>query len=179
MLGVESPLARAGDTSDAGSIPGLSGRSPGVETGSPLQQPCLEDSMDRGAVLSELVRLRSQMLEPVCRSLCFRPLPSFMTRATLSKPLVSGEWTVAASAPWAGTRGVLHAVCAAPGSQEVRTVRGPVLQNTDVLSFSHLFPLFKDFGQTEKKKIVFCPFCSHAFHYPLISSLLSWKQCRL
>ena len=33
---------------DLGSIPGL-GRSPGEETGYPLQYSCLENSMDRGA----------------------------------------------------------------------------------------------------------------------------------
>ena len=33
---------------DPGSIPGL-GRSPGESNGSPLQYPCLENSMDRGA----------------------------------------------------------------------------------------------------------------------------------
>ena len=38
----------AGDTADRGSIPG-SGRSPGVGNGNPLQDSCLENSMDRGA----------------------------------------------------------------------------------------------------------------------------------
>ena len=38
----------AGDTGDAGSIPG-SGRSPGRGNGSPLQYSCLEDPTDRGA----------------------------------------------------------------------------------------------------------------------------------
>ena len=38
----------AGDTRDAGSLPGL-GRSPGVGNSNPLQYSCLEDSMDRGA----------------------------------------------------------------------------------------------------------------------------------
>ena len=33
---------------DSGSVPGL-GRSPGEGTGDPLQYPCLENSMDRGA----------------------------------------------------------------------------------------------------------------------------------
>ena len=36
----------AGDTGDAGSIPG-SGRSPGVGKGNPLQSSCLENPMDR------------------------------------------------------------------------------------------------------------------------------------
>ena len=38
----------AGDTGDAGSIPG-SGRSPGGRHGNPLQYSCLENPMDRGA----------------------------------------------------------------------------------------------------------------------------------
>ena len=45
--GEESP-ANAGDTRDEGSIPGL-GRSPGVGNGNPLQYPCLEKPMDKGA----------------------------------------------------------------------------------------------------------------------------------
>ena len=42
---VKNPLANAGDL---GSIPG-SGRSPGEGNGYPLQNSCLEKSMDRGA----------------------------------------------------------------------------------------------------------------------------------
>ena len=38
----------AGNTRDVGSIP-RSGLSPGVENGNPLQDSCLENSMDRGA----------------------------------------------------------------------------------------------------------------------------------
>ena len=40
--------ANAGDTKDAGLIPGL-GRSNGVRNGNPLQYSCLENSMDRRA----------------------------------------------------------------------------------------------------------------------------------
>ena len=43
---VKNPLANAGDTRDAGLIPG-SGRSPGVGNGNLLQYFCLENSMDR------------------------------------------------------------------------------------------------------------------------------------
>ena len=45
---VKNPPADAGDARDAGSIPG-SGRSPGVESDSPLQYSCLENPRDRGA----------------------------------------------------------------------------------------------------------------------------------
>ena len=45
---VENPPANAGDTGDAGSIPG-SRRSPGGGNGSPLQHSCLRNPMDRGA----------------------------------------------------------------------------------------------------------------------------------
>ena len=42
------PSASAGDLRAMGSIPG-SGRSPGVGHGNPLQYPCLEKTIDRGA----------------------------------------------------------------------------------------------------------------------------------
>ena len=45
VLGVKNPPANAGD---AGSVLEL-GRSPGEGNGNPLQYPCLEKSMDRGA----------------------------------------------------------------------------------------------------------------------------------
>ena len=41
-------LVNAGDIKDTGSILGL-GRSPGRGHGNPLQYPCLENPMDRGA----------------------------------------------------------------------------------------------------------------------------------
>ena len=47
LRGNES-ACHAGDTGDAGSVPG-SGRSPGGGHGNPLQCSCLENSMDRGA----------------------------------------------------------------------------------------------------------------------------------
>ena len=46
-VGKESAF-NAGDLRDMGSIPG-SGRSHGGGYGNPLQYPCLENSMDRGA----------------------------------------------------------------------------------------------------------------------------------
>ena len=45
---VKDPPAKAGDARDMGAIPGL-GRSPGIGNGDPLQYPCLEKSMVRGA----------------------------------------------------------------------------------------------------------------------------------
>ena len=47
-LVVKNPPASAGDTRDAGSVPG-SRRSPGEENGNPLQYYCLENPMDREA----------------------------------------------------------------------------------------------------------------------------------
>ena len=44
----ENSPANAGDTRDAGLIPGL-GRSPGIGNGNPLQYSCLGNPMDRGA----------------------------------------------------------------------------------------------------------------------------------
>ena len=46
VLVVKKPPANAGDTRDAGLIPG-SGRSPGEGNGNPLQYSCLENLMDR------------------------------------------------------------------------------------------------------------------------------------
>ena len=48
---VKNLPANTGDATDVGSIPG-SGRSPGEGNGNPLQYPCLEDSMNRGAWLA-------------------------------------------------------------------------------------------------------------------------------
>ena len=45
-MGKES-ACNAGDTGDAGSIPGL-GRSPGKGNGNPLQYSCLKNPMGRG-----------------------------------------------------------------------------------------------------------------------------------
>ena len=45
---VKKPPANAGDLRDVGLIPGL-GRSPGKGNDNPLQYPCLENPMDRGA----------------------------------------------------------------------------------------------------------------------------------
>ena len=45
---VKNSAANAGDTTDAGLIPGL-GRCPGGGKGNPLQYSCPENSMDRGA----------------------------------------------------------------------------------------------------------------------------------
>ena len=44
---VKNPPANAGDTRDAGWIPG-SGRSPGGRNGNPLRYSCLKKPMDRG-----------------------------------------------------------------------------------------------------------------------------------
>ena len=44
---VKNTPANAGDTGDAGSVPGL-GRSPEEGNGNPLQYSCLENSMGRG-----------------------------------------------------------------------------------------------------------------------------------
>jgi len=44
---IKNPPTNAGDTRDAGLIPG-SGRSPGEGNDNPLQYSCLENSMDRG-----------------------------------------------------------------------------------------------------------------------------------
>ena len=45
---IKNLSANAGDAGDAGLIPQL-GTSPGEGNGNPLQYPCLENPMDRGA----------------------------------------------------------------------------------------------------------------------------------
>ena len=47
-LVLKNPPANAGNTRDVGSIPG-SGRSPGEGNDNPIQYPCLENPMGRGA----------------------------------------------------------------------------------------------------------------------------------
>jgi len=47
-LVVKNSPAKAGDSRDPGSIPGL-GRAPGEGNGNPLQYSCLENPVDRGA----------------------------------------------------------------------------------------------------------------------------------
>ena len=46
---VKNLTTNVGDAGDTGSIPGL-GRSPGVGNGSPFQDSCLGNPMDRGAL---------------------------------------------------------------------------------------------------------------------------------
>ena len=48
VLVVKNLAANAGDVRDVGLIPGLGG-SPGGGHGNPLQYPCLENPVDRGA----------------------------------------------------------------------------------------------------------------------------------
>ena len=48
VLVVKNPPANAGDIGDMGLMPGA-GRSPEGEHGNPLQYPCLENPMNRGA----------------------------------------------------------------------------------------------------------------------------------
>ena len=55
-LVVKNPSAHAGDIKEVGSNPGL-GRSPGGRHGNPLQYPCLENPMDRGAWQTTVYRV--------------------------------------------------------------------------------------------------------------------------
>ena len=60
---VKNPPANAGDTGDAGSIPGM-GRSLGVGNGNLLQYSCLENSMARGlwrATVHEVAKSWTQL----------------------------------------------------------------------------------------------------------------------
>ena len=62
-LVVKNPPANAGDERDAHSIPG-SGRSPEGRNGNPLQYPCFENPMDRGAwqaTVHEVTKSRTRL----------------------------------------------------------------------------------------------------------------------
>ena len=59
VLVVKNLPTNAGNTGDPGSIPGL-GRSSGGGNSNPLQYSCLEDSMDRGALVSYIQSMGSQ-----------------------------------------------------------------------------------------------------------------------
>ena len=55
-LVMKKPLASAGDTKEAGSVPGL-GRSPGGGHGNPLLNSYLENPVDRGAWRATVFRV--------------------------------------------------------------------------------------------------------------------------
>ena len=57
---VKNLPAVAGDIRDVGSIPG-SGRPPEGECGNPLQYPCLENAMDRGAWWATVLRVTKEL----------------------------------------------------------------------------------------------------------------------
>ena len=57
---VKNPPTNAGDVRDVGSIPG-SGRFPREGNGNPLQYYCLESSVDRGAWLATVHRVRKEL----------------------------------------------------------------------------------------------------------------------
>ena len=66
-LMVRNLPVNAGDTRDAGSIPGL-GRSSGEGNGNPLQYSCLENSMDRGAWQATVhgpTKIQTRMIEHI------------------------------------------------------------------------------------------------------------------
>ena len=64
----KEPTCNAGDTREAGSIPGW-GRSPGVGKGKPLKYSCLENPMDKGtwqAIVYGVERLNTHRHMCVC-----------------------------------------------------------------------------------------------------------------
>ena len=79
----KNPLANAGDTRDAGSIPG-SGRSPGGRRGDPLQYPCLETPMDRGAWRSTVHRVTQSQTRLKQPSMHACATPSFHTQPRIA-----------------------------------------------------------------------------------------------
>ena len=59
---VKNPPANAGEVRDTSSFLGL-GRSPGGGHGNPLQCSCLENPMDRGAVVHNVAKSQTQLME--------------------------------------------------------------------------------------------------------------------
>ena len=60
VLVIKNPPANAGDIRDEGSTPG-SGRSPEGGPGNPLQYSCLENPMDRGAIVHGVAKSQTQL----------------------------------------------------------------------------------------------------------------------
>ena len=60
---VKNPPDNAGDTGDAGLIPG-SGRSPGERNDNPLQYSCLENPMNRGAWWDTVYGVTKSLTQP-------------------------------------------------------------------------------------------------------------------
>ena len=75
-LEVKNLPANAGDTRDAGLIPGL-GRSPGEENGNPLQHSCLENPMGNGAWQAIVYRVAKSQTQ----------LKRFSRQADIADPL--------------------------------------------------------------------------------------------
>ena len=74
---VKNQPANAGDTGDSGSVPGLGG-SPGEGNDNPLQYPCLENPMDRGACWATVLEATK-----VGHNLATEPSPSPSTSENL------------------------------------------------------------------------------------------------
>ena len=90
---VKNPLANAGDTRDAGSIPG-SGRSPGGRRGNPLRYPCLETPMDRGAWRSAVHRVTQSQTRLKQPSMHACATPSFHTQPRMALIINLPIWLV-------------------------------------------------------------------------------------
>ena len=97
----DPPTCSAGDTGDAGLIPG-SGRPPGVGTVNPLHYACLENLMDRGASTAHgVAKSRTQLSAwrvishswHVSRTLPFIPSVSWATSIPENESLSCSELT--------------------------------------------------------------------------------------
>ena len=87
---VKNPPPSAGNTRDAGSIPG-SGRSPGGGNGSPLQGSCLENPMNGGACWATV--------HGVAKG---RTRLSWLSTDTENKPVATNELSGADGWGWGG-----------------------------------------------------------------------------
>ena len=86
---VKNLPAKAGDTRDTGSIPGL-GRSLKVGNGTPLQYPYLENPMDRGAWWATYSPKSHKELEQLSTCYLLGPITIFLkTRSWMIRFLMS------------------------------------------------------------------------------------------
>ena len=91
---IKSPLANTGATGDRGSIFGL-GRSSGGGNGNPLQDPCLDNPMDRGALwvtVRGITKNRTQLSEHTHSKMKYNKIINEWEIHTNSYNLQVREW---------------------------------------------------------------------------------------
>ena len=88
---VKNPFASAGETGDVSLIPRM-GRSPGAETGYPLQYSCLENSVNRGvwwATVHEVSKNWSMHTHLEFKILCHKTLNYMVNEKIWEKEIIT------------------------------------------------------------------------------------------